>query len=144
MIKIYQDIEDPEYGKGNCLQAAVASLLELQLNEVPDFSTHMKWFSALAQFLRDHGHQVDGFVEHQNGLHQQMRDAIGVKGYFLGWVYSWAGLAQKRDWTHVVLVNKGLYVIHDVSPRNQHVLTYPKADELGCNGLLRVLRTKPV
>ena len=144
MVKVYQDIEDSEYGEGNCLQAAVASLLEMQINEVPNFNETDNWFLVLRMFLLQQGHQVDGWIDHHEGLHYKMREAIGVDGYFLGWVYSWVGQERGKDWRHVVLVNKGLYVIHDVSPRNKDVITYPKAEEIGCNGLLAVLRTKPV
>lgn len=44
---------------GNCLQACLASLLELPLDAVPDFCSSVPkgedWFIAVAQWLRPHG-----------------------------------------------------------------------------------------
>lgn len=43
------------FGKssGNCLQAAVASILELPLDYVPNFNDPDRWFDLLAAFLAD-------------------------------------------------------------------------------------------
>lgn len=40
-------------GKGNCLQACVASVLELDLNDVPDFNeSETKWFNYLVEWAK--------------------------------------------------------------------------------------------
>lgn len=44
---------------GNCLQAAVASLLDLDLDAVPHFIVHDDWLARLIAFGRDHGYHVD-------------------------------------------------------------------------------------
>lgn len=51
--------EDPEWLPGNCLQAAVASLMDLPLNEVPHFVADRRpgpspWL-AMRTFARQHG-----------------------------------------------------------------------------------------
>ncbi len=38
---------------GNCLQAAVASLLHLPLEEVPHFAVYVDWFAAMRRWARD-------------------------------------------------------------------------------------------
>jgi hypothetical protein len=43
---------------GNCLQAAVASLLELDLDDVPHFITHDDWLQHLVNWGREHGYLV--------------------------------------------------------------------------------------
>ncbi|MBM9509976.1 hypothetical protein [Actinacidiphila acididurans] len=43
---------------GNCLQAAVASLLDLDLNVVPHFITHDDWLNRLIVFGQEHGYLV--------------------------------------------------------------------------------------
>jgi hypothetical protein len=43
---------------GNCLQAAVASLLDLDLDTVPHFVVHDDWLERLVAFGREHGHHV--------------------------------------------------------------------------------------
>jgi hypothetical protein len=44
---------------GNCLQAAVASYLELSLNEVPHFVLHDNWAHRLRVFAEERGFQLD-------------------------------------------------------------------------------------
>lgn len=43
---------------GNCLQAAVASTLDLPLDEVPHFAEVEDWWGALVDFLSAHGVNV--------------------------------------------------------------------------------------
>lgn len=44
---------------GNCLSACVASLLDMQIEDLPHFSWHMSdWFRILYMFLEDHGYSV--------------------------------------------------------------------------------------
>lgn len=44
--------------QGNCLQAAVASMLDLPLDEVPHFVEAEDWWTALVSFVRAHGSNV--------------------------------------------------------------------------------------
>lgn len=43
---------------GNCLQAAVASLLELDLDAVPHFALHEDWLERLVEFGAERGYRV--------------------------------------------------------------------------------------
>ena len=43
---------------GNCLQAAVASLLGLALDEVPHFAEHDDWLERMVGFGADRGYRV--------------------------------------------------------------------------------------
>jgi hypothetical protein len=43
---------------GNCLQAAVASLLELDLDEVPHFACYADWLERLCEFAMRRGYAV--------------------------------------------------------------------------------------
>jgi hypothetical protein len=43
---------------GNCLQAAVASLLDLDLDDVPHFVLHEDWLERLAAFADDGGYRI--------------------------------------------------------------------------------------
>ena len=55
MKKVFQTIVDP--GNGNCMQAAVASLLELEIEEVPHFlKTHPNPNYAMMKFLKEKGY----------------------------------------------------------------------------------------
>lgn len=48
---------DPSGRPGNCLQAAVASLLDLALDEVPHFIEHDEWEEQLRDFCLAHGYR---------------------------------------------------------------------------------------
>jgi hypothetical protein len=47
--------------RGNCLRAAIASLLELEIEDVPAFEelSDGAWFPALLDFLRERGYGFD-------------------------------------------------------------------------------------
>lgn len=50
---------DPSGRLGNCLQAAVASLLGLPLDGVPHFAESPgDWVAEMVQFAREHGHHI--------------------------------------------------------------------------------------
>lgn len=48
---------------GNCLQAAVASLLELDLDEVPHFAVHDDWLERLVDFVNERGYSLTSQAE---------------------------------------------------------------------------------
>lgn len=50
--------EEGAESPGNCLQAAVASLLDLDLDDVPHFVVHPDWLERLMAFGRAHGYWV--------------------------------------------------------------------------------------
>ena len=50
MIPVYQT--DFGCGRGNCLQACIASILELPLEDVPHFSLEEEWREARDNFLK--------------------------------------------------------------------------------------------
>lgn len=58
MIPIYQTVIDTEIG--NCFQAAVASLLELPLDEVPHFIVEPGWPLNFHHFLEERGLEHSG------------------------------------------------------------------------------------
>lgn len=51
--------DDPGGRMGNCLQAAVAALLELPLETVPHFVEHDDWFRQMTAFAAAHGYRVE-------------------------------------------------------------------------------------
>ena len=62
MIPVTQDIfyNDPQGRKGNCFQAAIASIVEKPLNEVPHFAAieDDTWWEQTLKFLNDNGYDV--------------------------------------------------------------------------------------
>lgn len=66
MIPVFQTKFHSETTSGNCLAAAVASILEIPINLVPQFeegfSDHpAKWRLALTRFIAGHGYLVEEF-----------------------------------------------------------------------------------
>lgn len=52
---------------GNCLQAAVASLLELPIAAVPHFVLFDDWFNALSTFATDKGFRIRKQLDREAG-----------------------------------------------------------------------------
>lgn len=99
---------------GNCLQAAVASLFELELDEVPNFAAAkgpvdhrgaQAWWCALEDFGRKRGYLVLCFAEPIEGLYGIM-----------------SGDSPRGNWAHSV-VAEGSTMIHDPHPDNTGVLS---------------------
>jgi len=116
MKKVYQKLVDKDHG--DCMQAVVASLFELELDEVPKFiELGGDWHSAMWNFFVERGynrictitrhrHDEDGFLQkvaHFDG---------GVNGYFYASVKSktYEGVG------HAVVVDEDLNVVHDPNP----------------------------
>lgn len=55
-----QDVLVEQHGFGNCLQAAVASIIEFPLNTVPNFILFEKWYDRMVEFLNEKGFDVSG------------------------------------------------------------------------------------
>lgn len=88
----------PPHDAGNCLQACIASLLELPLDDVPHFVADGDgWWSALLDWLRCRGFWVAETVDPSPGL--------GFAG----------GKSPRGDWGHAV-VTDGPDIAHDPHP----------------------------
>jgi hypothetical protein len=117
MKKVYQTIIDKD--KGNCMQAAIASLLELELNDVPNFIEHTETrdFSlTMHGFLSDKGYHMCTISRYRHDktefLKKVARFDNGVNGFFYASVRS----QTFTDATHAVIVDVGLNIVHDPNP----------------------------
>lgn len=129
MIPVYQTIIDPKIG--NCLQAAIASLLDLSLEEVPNFITEKEGLSlSLGNFLLKRGYDFSGDAPKGHPVYdhlilgkkydntQMIFDGPfpGVNGYFIV-----SGPSPRfKGVSHAVIWNKwGL--VHDPVPEARGV-----------------------
>lgn len=146
MTPVFQTIVDP--GKGNCMQAAIASLFDLKLEEVPNFVEHKEWFPVLYKFIESQGAEFDGTL-YNHGKDvlpefrvEKIKDLPGINGYFYAAVYSpkyWNKDKEEcHQITHAVIVDKDLNIVHDPNLEYDGLTKYPMADELGHNGILCV------
>ena len=82
MKKVYQTIIDK--GNGNCWQAAIASLLELELEEVPHFlEAGVDSFKVFDEFLLKHGYEYTGMLHNKyyNMLYHIQSDCFDGPNY---------------------------------------------------------------
>lgn len=97
---------------GNCLQAVVATLLDLELDQVPHFAVYVDWFAAMRRWARER----DGdFTYFEFPVPEQ---------YAAGWesVRGWGGYvilggsSPRGPFGHVVVGTVDREVVHDPHP----------------------------
>ncbi len=102
----YKGIDAPVGERGNCWQAAVASVLELPLEEVPDiqiFDDDLAWFDKFREWLEQYGLGAIGLATGGN---------ISLQGYHL---IECKSTTLKNGELHVVVGLNG-EVVHDPNP----------------------------
>ena len=126
MRKVYQTIIDKD--KGNCMQAAVASLMDLDLDRVPDFiSFGENWYKVWDDFWNDMGY-TNALIQIHKGRHDtKLLKRVakfdgGINGYFYAVVPSQTYL----DKTHAVVVDSDLNIVHDPNPNGKALLLKPE------------------
>lgn len=119
MKKVFQTIVDK--GKGNCMQAVVASLFDLSLEEVPNFiefdtiqqgNAHYELLKFLKKKKFDYC-----FINRNAHKDTEMLKKIakfdgGINGYFYASVPS----QTFENGTHAVVIDSDLNIIHDPNP----------------------------
>jgi len=110
MKKVYQTkfqgIDAPVGERGNCWQAAVASVLEIPLEEVPDIQIYgddMVWFDEFREWLKQYGLGAIGLSTGGN---------ITIQGYHL---IECKSTTLNNGELHVV-VGLNEKVVHDPNP----------------------------
>lgn len=139
MKKVYQKIVDK--GHGDCMRAVVASLLELELEEVPNFiELGDLWFPEMHKFFHLRGYTLEGCLyQHNNEMHE-IKNYQGINGLFWGGVYSpkYYNPNDSVPVTHAVIIDKNYNIVHDPNPSYQNIKSYPMADKIGNNGVYNV------
>jgi hypothetical protein len=122
MKKIFQTIIDKDHG--NCEQATIASLLELELNEVPNFIEYKEksWSTSVVGFLSSKGFDVCCINRRRDRDTTEFLKKVakfdgGYKGYFHASVLS----QTFPDVDHAVIIDVDLNIVHDPNP-NQRAL----------------------
>jgi hypothetical protein len=129
MKKVFQTIVDKKHG--NCMQAAVASLLELELEQVPNFISYGEdWGKVWWNFWDEKGYSYypTTIVKSKRGTEELKNVAKfdkGINGYF----YATVNSQTYSDGTHAIIVDENLNVVHDPNP-NQLALKLTPDDIL--------------
>lgn len=106
---------------GNCMQAALASLLDLPLDQVPHLMLFENWQAAAALWLKGRGKQLRIFNNWQS--HCTAWEAHGILTAALDRAPSRqmmlaVGHSTNGPWAHIV-VWKGGELVHDTHPNRK-------------------------
>ncbi len=110
MKKVYQTVIDK--GKGNCMQAGLASMFELDITQVPNLILYGKheWFNVFWHFLLGIGYEYKGSIRRET---PKRKDLIN------GCVYATVKSKTFKGAMHTVLINSVGRVIHDPNPNKK-------------------------
>lgn len=118
MRKVYQDDFSP--AKGNALQAAVASIFDLDLDEVPNFIESPYGYDAAIQAFYDDITAKRGSLIMKINLLDVFERTGPVLYAFRGWICILRGKSPRGDFGHVVVarytINGNFEMIHDPHP----------------------------
>jgi len=110
MKPIDQRIISPE--NGDCFKCCIASLLELDYEDVPNFIEfgRGKWYEKTYYFLQEHGYDLHGLSQHQ-ATKPTLEEYKGVDGFIIA-----RGPSLRYEGsTHAVIYKKG-ELVHDPHP----------------------------
>lgn len=156
MIPVHQTI----FGntKGNCHAAVWASLLHLNISQVPNFVEFDDTHDTVCKFLQAYGYEYSCYVINENrpdlpqetiGTYPQLRQGLpsfgSIDGFYEAVVYSPGFFDPSRflidpefkPTCHAVIVDKDLNIVHDPHPGYKNA-RYPLADSIGYNGVIGV------
>lgn len=158
MKKVYQDIISSV--NGNCRAACLASMLEIELSEVPDLHSEdgNRFHKLTEEFLKSKGYlignqlfnfdfqrlihpdsdvfKLDSYIEH-GGL-EFNKNYSGINGYHLATVCSPANFKWHEFNFHAVVIDSEFNIVHDPNPRYRKILNYPFAKFIGYNGIVSI------
>lgn len=104
---------------GNCTQAALASLLDLPLEQVPHIALFEdQWGQAMVAYLTSIGKRLRVYNDYRT--HQEWWEARGVNAYPMdiapmNQLMLASGQSHSGPWSHVVLWKAG-HLVHDPNP----------------------------
>ena len=158
MKKIYQRIIDPK--RGDCYKCAIASILDLEYDEVPHFIEFGEdWLVEAQKFFHEHGYEYTGrelynprvaFLEDpQFNLYEDtgpvdectfnaLKPEYAINGLFLAGVYSPKYTNPNEhpiEHLHSVLCDKDFNIVFDPQLEYEKVKNYPYSRLIGYNGI---------
>lgn len=101
---------------GNCLQAAVASLLDLELDDVPHFAVYVDWFAAMRRWARDRGGDFTYFAFPVPEQYADAWEAWSAWGREHGAHVLLSGPSPRGPFWHVVVGDVDRRVVWDPHP----------------------------
>jgi hypothetical protein len=117
MKKVDQTIV--EQGHGNCMQAVIASLLELKLNRVPNFIEFNKEttpYEEMWEFMNKYGYDMTPIDIKIDDRPVSALDVTEIDGGIGGYFYAKVESQTFTDTFHAVVVDSDLKIVHDPNP----------------------------
>lgn len=163
MKKVFQTIIDPCHG--NCMQAAIASLFDKELDEVPNFVDLPNWWETMEKMAKSEGYKSLGVLynfkfssllhfksdcfEKPKYCYEYAIDTLltkddngykynGVNGFFYAVVCSPKNFDFNSQSSHAVIIDRYCNVVHDPNPEYKGILQYPFANLIDNNGITQV------
>jgi hypothetical protein len=104
---------------GNCLQTVVASLLDLDVDEVPHFAVYLDWFGAMRRWARERDGDFtyfpipvpDQYADAWASVQAWMAEAPDRSRFLII-----DGPSPRGDFWHVAVGNADLSLAHDPHP----------------------------
>ena len=116
MKKVFQSRIDKNHG--TCMQAVIASLFEMFIDDVPNFiELGDEWWSEMDYFYKERGYILSCFNPNERIelTKQVLEHDGGINGY---WYASVESINLGKDVWHAVIIDKDLNVVHDPNPNN--------------------------
>lgn len=116
MKPVKQQIVDQ--GRGDCMRATVASLLELEIEAVPHFILHgTRWHNIFVSFLEACGWNWEGLMNYSETGPNILKKEDSIDGYF----YTVVPSKNFENTWHAVVMDMNGVIVHDPSPREGYV-----------------------
>lgn len=128
--------------KDNVLQVAIASLLELNIKNVPQFDRHKtkKW-QKLFYFINYMEYKYDGCLYNPNwckgdsNLITSIFGMKGVKEHFIAIVQH----IDKDRGNHLVIVDKMFNIVNPILEEYENIKQFPRHEVVKYNGIKQIL-----
>lgn len=133
MTPVFQTIVDKDHG--NCMQAVIASLFDLPLEEVPNFKAisddgKTNYFMEMMKFYRSRGYSDLCCINKRDDLGkgtELLRKVAKLDGGVNGYIYAGVPSQTFDGVGHAVIVDLDLNIVHDPNP-NQLAMTLKPED----------------
>lgn len=104
------DGHDADGNPGDCMRAAVASMLGEQYEDVPHFAQHVGWWDCMRRWARGRGGDFTCVIPEHGSIRHAMSDP-SASLVVLG-----CGPSPRGPFWHTVLVDADLNLVHDPHP----------------------------
>jgi hypothetical protein len=112
--------------QGNCQTAALASLFNLTIEQVPYFFDFPDFWDAVFQFIFEAGYEHYGWIRPDPKGKIDWSSAPGVDGYFIV-----AGPSPRFEGVkHAVIYDRRGVMVHDPHPSNAGILYVEEVDDI--------------